>query len=87
MIDCQLIVRPVTYFSNFSEMAAWLVSNNPMAIGINALAMQFYRGGISHPWDILCPKALNHGVVIVGYGVSEYHPADYDLYYNIDDIN
>ena len=34
---------------------------------------QFYLGGISHPWKIFCPSDyLDHGVAIVGYGISTY---------------
>jgi cathepsin F len=54
------------------QIAAALMQYGPLAIGINAGPMQFYSGGISKPWKILCnPKKLDHGVAIVGFGVQD----------------
>jgi len=65
----------VTISTNETEMASWLAANGPISIGINANAMQFYMGGISHPWKIFCePGNLDHGVLIVGYGTKNGEP-------------
>jgi len=58
--------------TNETELKAWLFHHGPISIGINANAMQFYWGGVSHPWSFLCnPTSLDHGVLIVGYGVED----------------
>lgn len=60
----------VNVSSDETEMANFLYQHGPLSIGINANAMQFYFGGISHPPKFLCnPNNLDHGVLIVGYGV------------------
>ena len=65
------VVSAVNITSNETDMAKWLVKNGPISIAINADAMQFYMGGVSHPFRFLCsPKDLDHGVLIVGYGTS-----------------
>eukprot|EP00227_Mantoniella_beaufortii_P019581 CAMPEP_0197589154 /NCGR_PEP_ID=MMETSP1326-20131121/10186_1 /TAXON_ID=1155430 /ORGANISM="Genus nov. species nov., Strain RCC2288" /LENGTH=417 /DNA_ID=CAMNT_0043154067 /DNA_START=80 /DNA_END=1333 /DNA_ORIENTATION=+ len=55
------------------QIAAALVSQGPLSIGIDAAWMQTYIGGVACPF--LCSKAnLDHGVLIVGYGASKFAP-------------
>lgn len=62
----------VNITSNETDMAKWLVKNGPMSVAVNANAMQFYMGGVSHPFKFLCnPEDLDHGVLVVGYGVHQ----------------
>ncbi|XP_066152211.1 uncharacterized protein [Euwallacea fornicatus] len=67
------LVSAVNISQNEKHMAKWLVAKGPISIAINANAMQFYLGGVSHPFKVLCsPNNLDHGVLIVGYGVDTY---------------
>ncbi|XP_011496222.1 PREDICTED: uncharacterized protein LOC105360904 [Ceratosolen solmsi marchali] len=67
------VVSGLNITANETQMAQWLVQNGPMSVGINANAMMFYVGGISHPYKFLCnPNDLDHGVLIVGYGIKSY---------------
>merc|ERR1712003_183520 len=57
------------------KIAAYVAANGPVSIGLNAAAMQFYTGGVSHPWSFLCSaEGIDHGVVIVGYGTESGKP-------------
>ncbi|XP_050211817.1 cysteine protease RD19A-like [Mercurialis annua] len=74
--DKTKIVASVSNFSVVSideeQIAANLVKNGPLAVGINAAYMQTYMGGVSCPY--ICIKRQDHGVVLVGYGAAGYAP-------------
>merc|ERR1719265_116802 len=53
-----------------TQMAAALVQYGPLSIGINALPLQLYIGGVLNLPGFLCPPQLDHGVALVGYGVQ-----------------
>ncbi|MQK21441.1 C1 family peptidase, partial [Escherichia coli] len=64
--DKSKIVSSVANFSVVSldedQIAANLVKNGPLAVGINAVFMQTYIGGVSCPY--ICGKHLDHGVLL-----------------------
>ncbi|KAG8245624.1 hypothetical protein J6590_102466, partial [Homalodisca vitripennis] len=67
------VTSSVNITTNETQIAQWLFANGPISIGINANAMQFYMGGVSHPFKFLCNKdQLDHGVLLVGFGVHNY---------------
>ncbi|XP_031269005.1 cysteine protease RD19A-like [Pistacia vera] len=74
--DKSKIAATVSNFSVISldedQIAANLVKNGPLAVGINAVYMQTYIGGVSCPY--ICGKHLDHGVLLVGYGSAGYAP-------------
>jgi len=47
----------------------------PLAVGINAGDMQFYNSGVDKPAKGKCnPKALDHSVLLIGYGTDGSTP-------------
>ncbi|XP_031476139.1 cysteine protease RD19A-like [Nymphaea colorata] len=74
--DKNRIVATVSNYSVVSidedQIAANLVKNGPLAVGINAVFMQTYVGGVSCPY--ICGRHLDHGVLLVGYGAEGYSP-------------
>nr|ACX54787.2 cysteine protease [Arachis diogoi] len=74
--DKSKVAATVANFSVVSldedQIAANLVKHGPLAVGINAIFMQTYIGGVSCPY--ICGKNLDHGVLLVGYGAAGYAP-------------
>jgi len=59
--------------SNENEMAEWLVNNAPISVGLNSIPIQGYMFGVARPNRTFCdPGWLNHGALLVGYGVQQY---------------
>jgi cathepsin F len=59
-----------------TKLKQLLFENGPFAIAINATPLQFFFWGIFKPWfEFLCsPTELNHGVLLVGYGIEGSTP-------------
>jgi len=59
-----------------TQIKQLLFENGPFAIAMNATPLQFYFWGIFNPWfEFLCsPTELNHGVLLVGYGIEGSTP-------------
>ncbi|KMT00384.1 hypothetical protein BVRB_9g216890 [Beta vulgaris subsp. vulgaris] len=72
--DKSKIAAKVANFSvvpdNEGQIAANLVKNGPLAVGINARYMSSYISGVSCP--LTCSADLEHGVLLVGYGSAGY---------------
>lgn len=73
--DSEKIAVKITNFTNIpideNQIAAYLVKHGPLAMGLNAIFMQTYIGGVSCP--LICGKRwLNHGVLLVGYGAKGF---------------
>jgi len=54
---------------NEEQIKDYLYQNGPISVALNANPLQFYLKGICDP--LICnAKALNHGVLLVGYGTE-----------------
>jgi len=51
-----------------TEMVAALNTYGPLSVGVDANMWQLYFGGV---FSLPCGKTLNHGVLLVGYGVTD----------------
>jgi len=62
------------------QMAAYLATNGPLAIAINADYLQWYTKGILNP-SRCDPEQLDHGVLIVGYGEEKNSKGQVEKYW------
>lgn len=51
------------------------INKGPVSVGIDASGIMLYKGGVLD--DVGCGKALNHGVLVVGYGTDLVSGKDY----------
>jgi len=80
MMNTSLNLAPITNYTcvsstkgpaNEEVMRAFLYQNGPLSIALDAGLLQYYYGGIVDPFfpNLECdPTALDHGILIVGYG-------------------
>uniref|UniRef100_A0A2N9F5Z1 Cysteine proteinase n=1 Tax=Fagus sylvatica TaxID=28930 RepID=A0A2N9F5Z1_FAGSY len=75
MFKSEKVAVRVVNFTNIpndeDQIAAYLVNHGPLAVGLNAVFMQTYIGGVSCPL-ICAKKRINHGVLLVGYGAKGF---------------
>jgi len=65
------------------QMAAYVAENGPVVACLNSAAMMSYKGGVSSPWWWSCERDyIDHGVLIVGYGVDKTKNKPYWLIKN-----
>eukprot|EP01004_Peranema_trichophorum_P005874 NODE_4716_length_1125_cov_48.094810_g4181_i0.p1 GENE.NODE_4716_length_1125_cov_48.094810_g4181_i0~~NODE_4716_length_1125_cov_48.094810_g4181_i0.p1 ORF type:complete len:316 (+),score=32.16 NODE_4716_length_1125_cov_48.094810_g4181_i0:62-1009(+) len=53
-------------FQDEEQMLTWTYKNGPLSVAIDATDLYFYTSGIISS----CPEAVNHCVVLVGYGIE-----------------
>ena len=56
--------------TNEEAIKTMLYQVGPLSIAVNASTLQYYKGGIYDVPYSYCPNQLDHGVTLVGYGVS-----------------
>jgi len=70
----QVIARVKKYISagtnNEESIKAFLYHHGPLSITINASTLQFYQRGVFNVPYSYCPYNPDHGVTLVGYGVT-----------------